>query len=170
MLSFNCVHAADRIGSSLKHSPFDAQDAVILASTPFLLIVQGAVTVFALAVPSVLSLLVLLRNEAARGIAGTKLEWVRARVEEQCKLLEGGLPLTFPLDALMVTLCFLVCVCVYVCGCAMIGRHLLKACCAAWQRSAWHETGLSQAQYQSCWHQLSAPTSYTLPALLNNAW
>lgn len=44
----------------------------------------------------------LLRNEAARGIAGTKLEWVRARVEEQCKLLEGGLPLTFPLDALMV--------------------------------------------------------------------
>ena len=65
--------------------------------------VQGAVTVFALAVPSVVSLLVLLRNEAARGIAGTKLEWVRARVEEQCKLLEGGLPLTFPLDALLVT-------------------------------------------------------------------
>ena len=64
---------------------------------------QGAVTVFALAVPSVMSLLVLLRNEAARGIAGTKLEWVRARVEEQCKRLEGGLPLTFPLDALMVT-------------------------------------------------------------------
>lgn len=63
---------------------------------------QGAVTVFALAVPSVMSLLVLLRNEAARGIAGTKLEWVRARVEEQCKRLEGGLPLTFPLDALMV--------------------------------------------------------------------
>ena len=59
-------------------------------------------TVFALAVPSVMSLLVLLRNEAARGIQGTKLEWVRARVEEQCKLLEGGLPLTFPLDALLV--------------------------------------------------------------------
>ena len=60
-------------------------------------------TVFALAVPPVMSLLVLLRSEAARGIAGTKLEWVRARVEEQCKRLEGGLPLTFPLDALMVT-------------------------------------------------------------------
>ena len=63
---------------------------------------QGAVTVFALAVPSVLSLLVLLRNEAVRGIEGSKLEWVRARVEEQCKLLEDGLPLTFPLDALLV--------------------------------------------------------------------
>ena len=59
-------------------------------------------TLFALAVPSVLSLLVLLRNEAARGIEGSKLEWVRARVEEQCKLLEDGLPLTFPLDALLV--------------------------------------------------------------------
>ena len=65
-------------------------------------LVQGAVTVFALAIPSVLSLLVLLRNEAARGIEGSKLEWVRARVEEQCKLLEDGLPLTFPLDALLV--------------------------------------------------------------------
>lgn len=91
-------------------------------------------TVFALAVPSVLSLLVLLRNEAARGIAGTKLEWVRARVEEQCKLLEGGLPLTFPLDALMVAFCFLegVCVCVTM-PCAMTARHPLKACCASWQ-------------------------------------
>ncbi len=66
------------------------------------LVLQGAVTLFALAVPSVLSLLVLLRNEAARGIEGSKLEWVRARVEEQCKLLEDGLPLTFPLDALLV--------------------------------------------------------------------
>ena len=65
-------------------------------------VMQGAVTLFALAVPSVLSLLVLLRNEAARGIEGSKLEWVRARVEEQCKLLEDGLPLTFPLDALLV--------------------------------------------------------------------
>ena len=65
-------------------------------------VLQGAVTLFALAVPSVLSLLVLLRNEAARGIEGSKLEWVRARVEEQCKLLEDGLPLTFPLDALLV--------------------------------------------------------------------
>ena len=63
---------------------------------------QGAVTVFALAVPSVLSFLVLLRNEAARGIEGSKLEWVRRRVEEQCKLLEDGLPLTFPLAALLV--------------------------------------------------------------------
>lgn len=67
------------------------------------LVLQGAVTLFALAVPSVLSLLVLLRNEAARGIEGSKLEWVRARVEEQCKLLEDSLPLTFPLDALLVT-------------------------------------------------------------------
>ena len=50
-----------------------------------------------------LSLLVLLRNEAVRGIEGSKLEWVRARVEEQCKLLEDGLPLTFPLDALLVS-------------------------------------------------------------------
>lgn len=64
--------------------------------------VQGAVTVFALAVPSVFSLLVLLRNEAARGIESTKLEWVRARVKEQCELLEAGQPLTFPLDALLV--------------------------------------------------------------------
>lgn len=61
----------------------------------------AVVTLFALAVPSVLSLLVLLRNEAARGIEGSKLEWVRRRVEEQCKLMEDGLPLTFPLDALL---------------------------------------------------------------------
>lgn len=66
---------------------------------------QGAVTVFALAVPSVFSLLVLLRNEAARGIESTKLEWVRARVKEQCELLEAGQPLTFPLDALLVLPC-----------------------------------------------------------------
>ena len=65
-------------------------------------VTQGAVTVFALAVPSVFSLLVLLRNEAARGIESTKLEWVRARVKEQCELLEAGQPLTFPLDALLV--------------------------------------------------------------------
>lgn len=66
---------------------------------------QGAVTVFALAIPSVFSLLVLLRNEAARGIESTKLEWVRARVKEQCELLEAGQPLTFPLDALLVHFC-----------------------------------------------------------------
>ncbi|DBA95578.1 hypothetical protein WJX82_006262 [Trebouxia sp. C0006] len=72
-----------------------------LASNRIIIGIIGAVTLFALAVPSVLSLLVLLRNEAARGIEGSKLEWVRARVEEQCKLLEDGLPLTFPLDALL---------------------------------------------------------------------
>ncbi|KAL3144727.1 hypothetical protein ABBQ38_001850 [Trebouxia sp. C0009 RCD-2024] len=97
----NCTRAALTLGDCRGCTAYPLEYCNDFRSNRIIIGIIGAVTVFALAVPSVLSLLVLLRNEAARGIAGTKLEWVRARVEEQCKLLEGGLPLTFPLDALM---------------------------------------------------------------------
>jgi hypothetical protein len=63
---------------------------------------QGAVTVAAMVIPAVYSLIVLLRLENARGIETTKVAWVKGRVQEQAELLEGGQQLTMDLDALTV--------------------------------------------------------------------
>lgn len=63
---------------------------------------QGAVTVVAMVIPAMYSLMVLLRLENARGIETTKVAWVKGRVLEQAELLEAGQALTLDLDSLTV--------------------------------------------------------------------
>lgn len=63
---------------------------------------QGAVTVVAMAIPALFTLLTLLRLEAEKAVDRKKMQWQVLEVLQQRSLLQQSQPLSMPIESLSV--------------------------------------------------------------------